>query len=217
VSSIVQSLYWFFARMGSFGLFGLGALDSFIFFIPTWVDILLVALVARDPDSLPLYVAMATSGSVVGSLLTDVVSRKGGEVGLAKHVPERRLQSVKEKVQKHAGKAVMVATLMPPPFPWKIVIAAAAALQYSRKRLLLVVAAGRALRFTIAGLLAARFGGRILKIAEHPAVEGFVIAIMAVSILAGIISLVGWLRHRGREERESGPAVADAAPGEQRV
>jgi hypothetical protein len=47
-------------------------------------------------------------------------------------------------------------------------------------------------------------------------VEGFVIAIMAVSILAGIISLVGWLRHRGREERESGPAVADA-PGEQRV
>jgi membrane protein YqaA with SNARE-associated domain len=212
MTSIVQSLYWFFARMGSFGLFGLAALDSFIFFIPTWIDILLVALVASKPASLPVYVAMATAGSVSGSLLTDLVSRKGGEAGLAKRIPARRLKSVKEKVTKHAGKAVMVATLMPPPFPWKVVIAAAAALQYPRKRLLLVVALGRAVRFSVMAWLASRFGSRIVEVAEHPAVQGLVIAIIAISVLAGILSVAGWMRRRDGRKNESGHAVGGAVP-----
>ena len=54
-------------------------LDSSFLFLPLGNDLLLVALTARNHGSMPFYVVMATVGSVLGCLLMDIVSRKGGE------------------------------------------------------------------------------------------------------------------------------------------
>jgi membrane protein YqaA with SNARE-associated domain len=210
VSSIVQSVYWFFARLGPWGLLGLGVLDSSILFMPMGNDLLIVALVARKPEWLPLYVAMAAAGSMLGCLLTDAISRKGGEAGLENRVPKRRLEYVKARVQKHAGKAIAIATVMPPPFPFTPVIAAAAAMQYSRRRILAIVGGGRVVRFTVEELLAMQFGSRILDIAEHPVVQGLVIGVLVVSVTGSAISVIGWIRR----SRHAGHGAPNRSIGE---
>jgi membrane protein YqaA with SNARE-associated domain len=212
VSSIVRSVYWFFAALGPFGLLGLGILDSSILFMPMGNDLLIVALTARKPGWLPLYVFMAAAGSTLGSLLTDIISRKGGEAGLERRVPRRRLEYVKAKVRKHAGKAIALATIMPPPFPFTPVIAAAAALQYPRKWLIAVVAAGRVVRFTAVGLLAIWFGKRILRMAEEPVVQTIVLAILAISIIGSAASIASWVRRsRLAGRRGTGPVLSEPA------
>ena len=120
--------------------------------MPLGNDLLIVALSANRHARLPYYVLMATAGSVLGCLLTDIVSRRGGEVGLERNMSRRRIEYIKKKIDKGAGLAIGLAALMPPPFPFTPFIAGAAAFQYPRKKLLGVIAGARLLRFSIEGL-----------------------------------------------------------------
>jgi len=76
------------------------------------------------------------------------------------------------------------------------VVMAAAALQYSRKRLLLVVGACRLVRFVAVGWLALRFGRSILQWAEKPWVKGFLMVLIVVCVVGSVVSVYGWLRRR---------------------
>jgi membrane protein YqaA with SNARE-associated domain len=210
MKSLVQAVYRFFAQLGGFGLLGLGALDSSVLFLPMGNDILLVALTSRQPELMPFYVLMATAGSLLGCLFTDFVSRKGGEAGLEGRVPKRRLEYIQCKIRTHAAKALALAAVMPPPFPFTPVVAVAAASQYPRKKLLAVLAGARAVRFLIEGALAIFFGRRLLRLAEHPLVEGIVVTVLAVSILGSAISIAGWIRRSKRVRGKAG-AVSDQA------
>jgi membrane protein YqaA with SNARE-associated domain len=215
MKAVVQGLYRFFAQMGGFGLLGLGALDSSILFMPMGNDLLLVALVAREPGRWPVYVLLATAGSVLGCLLTDAISRKGGQAGLERRLPKRRLEYLKRKVDDHAAKALALAAVMPPPFPFTPVVVTAAALQYPRKKLLGVLSAGRAVRFTGEALLAVFFGRSILRMAEHPIVQTVVLAVLAISIVGSTISIASWVR-RSRKYAATGQPQASHRPGSQR-
>src|ERR1051325_9254680 len=104
--------------MGGFGLVLLGILDSSFLFMPLGNDLLIVALTARRHSLMPVYAALASTGSVLGCLLIDVVFRKGGEGGLEKHLSRKRLDYIQRNVKKSAGWALAVACLMPPPFPF---------------------------------------------------------------------------------------------------
>src|SRR3979411_2961260 len=101
MNAIVDHLFAVFIRLGGFGLLILGFLDSsFLLFLPLGNDLLLVALTARDHRMLPVFAVLATAGSLLGCLLTDWVSRKGGEKGIEKFLSGRRLSYVKRKVKK---------------------------------------------------------------------------------------------------------------------
>src|SRR5947207_3972399 len=117
-----------FFHLGGFGLLILGVLDSSFLFSPFGNDLLMIALTARRHGRILFYAAMATAGSVLGCFITDAISRKGGEAGLEKRVPKRRLNYIKKKVKKSAGWALVLAALMPPPFPFTLFVAASAAL-----------------------------------------------------------------------------------------
>jgi len=93
------------------------------------------------------YAAMSTVGSVLGCSTIDVTLRLLGAHGLEKHLPARRLKRVESKVRDNAGKALAIASLAPPPFPFTAFVMAAAALQYWRKRLLAVVVPSRSSLF----------------------------------------------------------------------
>jgi hypothetical protein len=67
--------------------------------------------------------------------LIDVTLRPLGAQGLEKYLPAGRLKRVEAKVRGNAGKALAIASLVPPPFPFTAFVMAAAALQYPRKRL----------------------------------------------------------------------------------
>ena len=144
------------------------------------------------------YAVMATIGSVIGCISVDVPSRKGGEKGLEKSVPRRYLPYIKKGVQKRAGWAVAFASLMPPPFPFTAVVAAAAGLQYSRRRLFAVIGASRLARFLIEGAIAILIGRRLLRWARSPVLEYFVIALIIIAIVGSVPLLIGWIK-RGKK------------------
>jgi membrane protein YqaA with SNARE-associated domain len=140
------------------------------------------------------YAAMSTVGSVLGCLLIDVTLRPLGEKGLEKHLSARKLKRVQSKVRDKVGRAVAIASLIPPPFPFTAFVMAASALQYSRKRLLAIVGVTRMIRFTALGLLAMRFGERILKWSDNR--DCATITRRPDSYLHGgsVLSVYGWIR-----------------------
>ena len=123
----------------------------------------------------------------------DLIARKGGEEGLKRIIPARRLEYVKCKVRKSAGWALLFASVMPPPFPFTPFIMAAAALQYSRARLLATVGVARMVRFSVLGLLALRFGERILKWVQNPVAQGLLIALIVFCTVGSAFSVYRWI------------------------
>jgi uncharacterized membrane protein YdjX (TVP38/TMEM64 family) len=159
---------------------------------------MMVALVARNPDAVRMlyYAVMSTVGSVVGCLLLDLTLRPLGEKGLEKHVSKRRLARLRDRIGRSGGQALAIASLVPPPFPFTAVVMAAAALQYSRKRMLIVVGVCRLVRFVVVGWLALRFGKSMLQWAEKPWVKGFLVVLIVVCVVGSVVSVYGWLRRR---------------------
>lgn len=199
-------------RFGGVGLLVLGILDSSYLIAPWGNDLLLVAMTARHPivSYMFYYAAMSTIGSVLGCLLIDVTLRPLGAKGLERHLSPRRLNRVKAKMSKNAALALSIASLAPPPFPFTAFVMAAAALQYSRYRLMAVVAITRLLRFTVLGFLAIRFGERILRWGENPVVQDVMIGLIVFSIIGSVISVYGWIRRSRYDAGGTSNATAKA-------
>jgi membrane protein YqaA with SNARE-associated domain len=200
------SLIYLLARLGAPGLLLVGVLDSSFLFLPFGNDLLILGFAAREPEKLAWYASMATLGSVTGSMIVDYIGRKGGEQGLSRMVPAKRLDSVKRKVRTRAGYAIAVAALLPPPFPFTPFVAAAAALQYPRWRMIAVLLSARMLRFCLIGVLGVGFGPAILRLADQPAVKYALVGLFVVCIVGSVISVAGWIR-RGRTSGTRAEAV----------
>ena len=165
--------------------------------MPFGNDLLLVALItsSRSGPIWILYVVVAAMGSAVGSLIDDVLTRSAGEKGLRKFVSRKQIRQLKEKIEEHAGWVIFTTTLLPPPFPYTAVIMTAAALQYSRRKLLLLVLCGRLVRFTLVALLAVYFGKRLLVYArKSAALEYLLYALIVISIVATTITIIRWVK-----------------------
>jgi hypothetical protein len=84
--------------------------------------------------------------------------------------------------------------MMPPPFPFTPFVAAAAVLQYPRKKLLVIVALGRFGRFLAEGLLAILLGKKIIRWAQSPAMYYTVLGILVLSLVGTGFSLYSWFK-----------------------
>ena len=201
-----------FWKFGGFGLLVLGILDSSFLFAPLGNDLLVVAMSARyhSVGRMLYFALMSTIGSVLGCLLVDVVMRTAGEMGLAHHLSKARLSYVKKRVERNAAWALVLASIAPPPFPFTPFIMAAAALQYPRNRLLAVVGAARMVRFTLLGVLALRFGRRILLWAQNDVVREMLIGLIVVCAVGSVISVVGWIKRSRKPGPKSPPQPAPA-------
>ncbi len=207
--SWAYSIFAFLRSLGAVGLFLLGILDSSFLFLPFGNDLLLIALISsnRSGPEWILYVLMSSLGSVIGVLLIDLIMRKAGEKGLEKFVKPKKIERLKRKMEKKAGWAVFWATLMPPPFPFTAVVMTAAALQFSRKKILLAVFFGRLLRFTIEAMLAIYFGRRILRYLNSDVMEYFVYGFLIIAVIGSVYSIRKWIgtskSSRGLRPREA--------------
>jgi membrane protein YqaA with SNARE-associated domain len=194
VRQIIHTLFLFFTHIGPFGLLLLGVLDSSFLFLPLGNDLLLVALTVRHHAELPIYIVMAACGSTIGCYLLDLTVRKGGGRGLKMVLSAKRVKYMEKKIADRAAAALLVATLSPPPFPFTLVIAAVSALNYPRGKMLAIIAAGRAVRFTILGLLAIWLGRHILRITQTPAFEWSMGVFIALCMVGSAISIYNWVR-----------------------
>ncbi len=196
--SWASTIFAFFRKLGPFGLFLLGVLDSSFLFLPFGNDLLLIAMVSSNRSSAIwiLYVIASAIGSVIGVLIIDLIMRKAGEQGLERFVKPKKIERLKRKMDTHAGWAIFWATLMPPPFPFTAVVMTASALQSSRKKILLAVFFGRLLRFTIEALLALYFGRQILKFIDSDVMEYFVYGFLVIAVVGSVYSIRKWFTGR---------------------
>ena len=127
----------------------MGVLDSSFLFLPFGNDLLVVTLVARNHQGWPWYVLAATVGSTIGVSVLALVAHKLGEEGIKKMAGEKRFARLHKMIDTHGSKAVFLACIAPPPFPFTMVIAAAAALDLSRLRICAVTVFTRGIRFAV--------------------------------------------------------------------
>ncbi len=194
MSKFLRPFLFFLFHLGYLGPFFMGILDSSFLVLPFGNDLLVVGLVAHNHSGLPWYVLSAACGSTVGVLLLGLVARKFGEAGIRRVTGQKQFDRLQKHISKRAGLAVAVGCLAPPPFPFTMVIAAASALGYSLWRLAGVNFLARAVRFTVLGLLAIKFGPTVLRIAKTPAFFWTMVVFIVLCLAASVFSIWHWVR-----------------------
>lgn len=142
---------------GAFGLFTLAILDSTFVPLPSSVDALMLVLSTAHPRWMPLYALSATAGSAIGCFILYQVSRRAGSRAL-RRFSERKQKRVKELIERYDMLSVLVATLLPPPFPFKLFVISAGVFRFSLVRFMIAIVVGRAFRFLLEGFFAVRYG-----------------------------------------------------------
>lgn len=188
-------LLHFIFSIGYFGPLLMGVLDSSFLVLPFGNDILVVGLVAHNHHGIPIYVLSAACGSTLGVLMLALVSRKIGEEGIRKLAGQKRYEKLKDHIGSHAGPAIALGGLAPPPFPFTMIIAAAAALDYSLWKLLAINFVTRACRFALLSWLALKFGQQVMAIAKSKPFEWGMAAFIFLCIVGSAYSLWRWFRH----------------------
>src|ERR1044071_1609517 len=115
------------------------------------------------PSWMVLYAFMATAGSAIGCWILYLVSRRAGARALNKFSEAKQLR-VKNWIEKYDAIAVLVATLLPPPFPFKLFVISAGVFRFSLLRFMLAIIAGRAFRFLLEGYFAVKYGAQAKEI-----------------------------------------------------
>jgi membrane protein YqaA with SNARE-associated domain len=100
---------------------------------------------------------MATSGSALGCLILYLISRRAGARALNRF-SEAKQRRVKNWIERYDMFAVLAATLLPPPFPFKLFVVTAGVFRFSLTRFMLAIIVGRAFRFLLEGYFAVRYG-----------------------------------------------------------
>ncbi|MGB8480348.1 MAG: hypothetical protein WCE63_16180 [Acidobacteriaceae bacterium] len=183
----------FLFHLGYLGPFVLGILDSSFLVLPFGNDLLVVGLIAHHHAGFFFYVFSAACGSTVGVILLAKVARKFGEEGIRKVAGQKQFDKLKKKIGDRSGVAVAIGCLAPPPFPFTMVIAASSALGYSLWRVATINFVSRAVRFTVLGLLAIKFGTAILRIAKSPAFVWSMVVFIALCLIASGFSIRHWV------------------------
>ena len=148
---------------GAFGLFAVALLDSTFVPLPSSADALMILLTTAHPSWMLLYAFMATAGSAIGCWILYLISRRAGSRAL-RRFSESKQKRVKDLIDRYDIAAVLVATLLPPPFPFKLFVITAGVFRFSLVRFMLAIIAGRAFRFLLEGYLAVRFGEQAKEI-----------------------------------------------------
>ncbi|HLZ91323.1 MAG TPA: VTT domain-containing protein [Candidatus Acidoferrum sp.] len=167
----------------------LGLLDSSVIPLPGSMDFAVVLLSARDKPLWFYYAAMATTGSVLGALLTYRIARKGGKEALAKKLSKRKADRVLKAFERWGLAAIAIPALLPPPFPFVPFVIAAGAMQYSLAKFLAALSAGRAVRYTILAWLGVRYGRHILSLFSRHAYAALAVGLGVVlaTVIIGLL------------------------------
>jgi membrane protein YqaA with SNARE-associated domain len=163
VTKWLTRLSEYLITFGAFGLFAVALLDSTFVPLPSSADALMILLSTTNPSWMVLYAFMATAGSAIGCWILYLVSRRAGARALNRF-SETKQRRVKNWIEKHDAMAVLVATVLPPPFPFKLFVVTAGVFRFSLLRFMLAIIAGRAFRFLLEGYFAVRYGAQAKEI-----------------------------------------------------
>jgi membrane protein YqaA with SNARE-associated domain len=188
---------------GPLGLFGLAFLDSALIPLPLGPDAAMMVLTAHRPELMPLYTLAATLGSVAGCLVLYYISRRAGRRALARFSPAKQ-ERVKALIDRYDMLALLVVSILPPPFPLKLFVISSGVFRLSALRFTLAIAIGRAARFFLEGVLVKQYGEQIQDLIMRYFQRAGLIGIGLVLLVAAFfIARILWRRKGTSETAES--------------
>jgi membrane protein YqaA with SNARE-associated domain len=166
-------------------LLAIAFLDSVLVPIPGGVDAVLLVLSASRPAWMLIYVAAATIGSTAGCVGLYRISRRAGKRALARF-SESKQKRVKDLIDRYDVLSVLVASLLPPPFPFKLFVVSAGVFRLPLLRFTIAIAAGRAFRYLFLAYLAVHYGehARELLARYYPPI-GIGLAVLVILAFVG--------------------------------
>ncbi|HEV2801891.1 MAG TPA: VTT domain-containing protein [Pyrinomonadaceae bacterium] len=195
----------FLLAYGALGLFAIALLDSALIPLPGGPDAVLILLATSRPSWVLVYVLAATLGSGIGCLIFFYISRRAGRGALKRFSPQKQAR-VKELIDRYDVLSVLVASVLPPPFPFKLFIATAGVFRFSVMRFAVAVAIGRGFRYALIGYLAARYGEHAKELlARYYPYIGLGVAALVV--------LVFLVRHALKKKRSRADGDKERATG----
>lgn len=153
----------YFVALGPVGLFAVALLDSAFVPLPSSADAIMILLTLAHPRLMIFYALLATAGSAVGCVILYYVSRRAGSRALRRFSPAKQ-QRVKELIDRYDVLSVLVASVMPPPFPFKLFVVSAGVFRFGVLRFTLAIIAGRMFRFSLEGYFAIQYGAQAKEI-----------------------------------------------------
>jgi membrane protein YqaA with SNARE-associated domain len=193
----LQGLLEWLKAWGAPGLFGVSLIDSAGIPLPGGVDLVMIWLSANNPVLMPVYALAATTGSAIGCTILYLLARRAGVAALKRVTPAKR-----DRIENLLGRydliAVMVPSVMPPPFPFKPFVLGAGVFKLKTWRFITAIFIGRGVRFLIEGWLAIEFGENAAEIIRRHGWK--VLAAVAVIAAAGIALRI--VRARSRRSRQ---------------
>jgi len=185
ITAGLTKLSHYLVSFGPFGLLAIAFLDSVLVPMPGGVDAVLLLLAASRPSSMLIYVAAATVGSTVGCVGLYRISQRAGRRALARF-SESKQKRVKDLIDRYDVLSVLVASLLPPPFPFKLFVVSAGVFRLNLLRFTFAIAAGRTFRYLLEGYLAARYGehAKELLAKYYPAIGIGVALLIIITFVA---------------------------------
>jgi membrane protein YqaA with SNARE-associated domain len=183
----------FALSIGGLGLFFVAFIDASVLSLPEVNDILIVYMTIKSPSFLLYYVAMATAGSIGGSLIVYYLGRKGGETLLRRQFARARVDRMHARFRKYGMVAVIVPAMLPPPVPLKLFVLGAGAAGMSASTFAWAVGIGRGVRYLVEGLLAYYYGAAALDYIRRNGTEA---GLWLGALAAVALALYYWRRQR---------------------
>jgi len=147
----------FLLAYGPLGLFAIALLDSALIPLPGGTDVVMILLTIQRPSWMLIYAAAATIGSVAGCVILYRISRRAGRRALNRF-SEAKQARVKQLIDRYDVLSVLVASILPPPFPFKLFVISSGVFGLNIVRFAIAIAVGRAVRFLLEGYFAVHFG-----------------------------------------------------------
>ncbi len=157
LKSFIAKLGQVLVLYGGWGLLGISFLDSSFVPLPGLNDFVLIHLSAQNPSRAAIYAIASTLGSLAGCFVMYGLARGGAKL-FVKRQSSPAAQRARQWLARNDFVSLLVASLLPPPSPFKLFLLVAGAARLNPVRFGLALAVGRGLRFGAAALLGARYG-----------------------------------------------------------
>jgi membrane protein YqaA with SNARE-associated domain len=187
--------------LGPFGLFVAAFLDSSFLSLPEINDFLVMTSSAARPGLAWLYAAVATLGSLAGSLALWEIGRRGGESRLERRFGKERVAAVRGQFERWGALTLAIPALLPPPMPFKLFVLSAGVFGFPLGRFVVTLCLARGLRYAACSFLAVLYGAEAIELlrgidAWFAERLGVVVIVVSFVLLAAFVTFA--LRRRSR-------------------
>lgn len=176
---------------GTKGLFLSAFLDGAGLPIPGGVDVLVMFLASKTPQSTFWLAAVAVLGSVLGNFLLFLIARRGGHAFLEKRSTSKRAQRFRRWFDRYGLLTVFVSALVPlPVMPMKIFVLSSGALGSHPARFLLVFLSARIPRYFGLAMLGRALGNDAVNFLRLHVWDLVTFAVVLFVVLAVLVRYV---------------------------